>query len=200
MWFVEEKSKYLGAFHAAYEKRIPLEAELKLPLHLRIETIAIARAQPNLHASFGPTELAKELGMLEPSGELSRHVRDQIVRAIKKLIEWKRLDEASTLRCLVLPADTWGSGLKGYRTPCPSCTGKVSRVNRNFVVNNPVKGEALFNRLKDAKEKRWSEARRPTANVGPSDRKCRTADSVLVHAGQQSNIMDRNRFKEGVPV
>ncbi|MFA5711513.1 hypothetical protein [Mycolicibacterium sp.] len=129
-----------------------------LALDDRIFAVAIARCAPNLHCPMGKGgrdekgayrgELVCLLG--EQTGTYPS--RAAVWKAIKKLIEAGYLDPNSSRDCLILPVDGFENNLRGQNKPCPQCTGKASKMKKNFVVRD-FEAEALIGDIESSVRK-----------------------------------------------
>lgn len=79
--------------------------------------MAFAHHKANGHAAFKDGELGKVLGT----------EKRQLRRALADAKAYGYLDPKSTLRCLVVPANSTYGGIGKSSAPCPHCDAKKSK-------------------------------------------------------------------------
>jgi hypothetical protein len=109
-----------------------------LPYWVRVHAVAMARSEPNLHTPLEAGELAGLLGRKQPDGSTKPVDRRDLNRYINRAVELNYLDETSSVRCLVLPADTMECRLKGNRKPCRYHTGHASKIKRPLAIKRAM--------------------------------------------------------------
>jgi hypothetical protein len=125
------ESPWLISKQLGWEAQI---ANADLPNWARIHAVAMARSEPNLHTPLETGELAKLLGKEQLDGSIKPVDRREINRYINRAVELKYLDETSSVRCLVLRADTMECRRQGYTKPCAFHTGKASKIKRPIAI------------------------------------------------------------------
>jgi hypothetical protein len=100
----------------------------RLPKWLRLASLAFSCHDMNGHAPFTPGEISLVLSSVDDqTGEILPMDKSNLQRALRKAIEFGWLTEASSTRCLVVPAHAIEGG-RPHRSdrPCPFHTRKRS--------------------------------------------------------------------------
>jgi hypothetical protein len=105
---------------------------------MRVYAAAMARSEPNLHAPFESGELAMLLGKKQSDGSTEPVDRRDINKSVKKAVALQLLDEASSVRCLVLPDSRAACRRSGYKKPCAYHTGNASRIKKPVAIKRTV--------------------------------------------------------------
>jgi hypothetical protein len=116
----------------------PQIANSDLPNWLRVFAVAMARSEANLHSPFESGELAELLGKTQRDGSTKAVDRRDLDKYVKRAVEKGFLDEASSVRCLVLPESRTACRRRGYQKPCAYHTGKASKIKKPIVIKRTV--------------------------------------------------------------
>lgn len=95
-----------------------------LPLWQRLAFLGYASHRRNGHATFTKGELVALLGGAAASANKGEPGERQIFRAMADAKEYGWLDDRSSLRCLIVPAESVSMGLGHVNDPCAYCEGK----------------------------------------------------------------------------
>lgn len=104
-------------FQSAWENRA---ADARLPLWLRVASLAYARHEANGHANFHTGDLSWILGKSSADGsDFTRRDRHTIRDAVATAVRYGFLDEESCSTCLVVPRGTTEGPIGNPHKPCP---------------------------------------------------------------------------------
>jgi|BarGraNGADG00212_1021973.scaffolds.fasta_scaffold06480_6 hypothetical protein len=96
----------------------------RLPLWLRVTSLAFGKHRSNGHAEFRIGEVALVLSRVNiTSGEITVPDRQAVQRAINKAIEYEFLIAGSGARCLIVPGGMIRQGPGNANEPCAWHTG-----------------------------------------------------------------------------
>lgn len=109
-----------------------------LPYWMRVYAVAMARSEANLHTPLEPGELGKLLGKPQADGAIKPVDRRDLNEYVKKAVNMKLLDQASCVRCLVLPEATTACRRLGFRKRCPYHSGEASKAKRPIAIKQPA--------------------------------------------------------------
>ncbi|EWT04651.1 hypothetical protein N864_10855 [Intrasporangium chromatireducens Q5-1] len=103
-------------FQLVWENRA---GDPRLPLWLRVVSLAYGKHRANGHAPFDPGQVALVLSTVDPdTGELITPKRQNVHRAIKAAVDYGFILDGSSSRCLVVPSHAVSGGLGMPGTPC----------------------------------------------------------------------------------
>lgn len=142
--FITE-SPWLMSIQIGWEAQI---YNSKLPYWMRVYAVAMGRSDPNLHTPLEPGELAKLLGHKQPDGSIQPLDRRDLHKYVKRAVDLQLLDEASSLRCLVLPAATIACRRPGFRKSCAHHSGAASKAKKPIAIRQAT--SAPVNRVNNA--------------------------------------------------
>ena len=115
-------------YQSVWEER---SSNIALPLWIRVAALAFGSHKANGHANFKRGELAKLLGKPGKDGVWQQPSASTLLHAITHARQAGWLDNASTPRCLVVPAHAVSGGEGNERDKCAVHDGKRSgRRNR----------------------------------------------------------------------
>jgi hypothetical protein len=103
----------------------------RLPLWLRVASLAYGTHLGNGHANFHPGEIAVALTTVDTTtGLMHSPKRQDINRAIKAAVSHDWLAERSGSTCLVVPGHAISGGLGNPAAPCPVHENEAAKRRR----------------------------------------------------------------------
>jgi hypothetical protein len=103
-------------YQSEWERRA---GNIRLPLWLRVASLAYGKHRGNGHAQYRPGEIALSLSSVDDiTGEIKQPLRQQVHVAIRVAVEHGFLSPSSGSRCLVVPAHAVAGGEGHPFAPC----------------------------------------------------------------------------------
>lgn len=162
-----------------------------LPHWMRVYAVAMGRSEPNLHTPLESGELAKLLGHKQADGSIKPLDRRDLNRYVKRAVDLQLLDEASSVRCLVLPVSTMACRRPGFRKACSYHTGAASKVKKPIAIKQTT---TPVNRVNSP----CASPQVTMSTVGQETRQCRVENTPT--PGSRAIFAVEPRLLDKVPI